>query len=73
MIDFYLPATDLSLNSAHYGFASGPMDVLSYDDGSFQCTLQNRNFGPIRQILHWVKLEIVLLFGDGKIPRHRKN
>ena len=48
IIDFYLPATDLSLNTAHYGFGSGPMDVLTFNDDAFHIGINGNGIDDVR-------------------------
>ena len=47
MIDFYLPPSDMSKNSAHWGFGSGPMDVLTFDEGSFHVGINSNGIDDI--------------------------
>ena len=47
IIDFYLPPSDMSKNSAHWGFGSGPMDVLTFDEDSFHIGINSNGIDDV--------------------------
>jgi len=47
IIDFYLPASDLSTNTANWGFGSGPQDVLTFSENSFHIGINSNGIDDI--------------------------